>query len=119
MAAEFANGDVPGAALIRAMLNRMAAEGEAAWVDCIMSELVSHCERVATDADAWAVLVHGLSLRALEDGSALAYLQVGVDACEGTANMHAYVVPRGLASCCVCYTGVMAVVGLWSGKHVD
>lgn len=79
MAAEFANGDVPGAALIRVMLNRMAAEGEAAWVDWMMSELVSHCTRVATDADAWAVLVHGLSLRVLEDGSVQTHLQVGVD----------------------------------------
>ena len=76
MAAHFGGGDVPGAALVRCALGRLAAEGEAAWVDWILCELVAHCARVAGEATAWGVLLGGLSLGALEEASVRQHLQV-------------------------------------------
>ena len=76
MAGHSTGGSVPGAALVRAAMGRMAAEGEAAWLDWILCELVAHCGRLAGDPTAWEVLLGGLRLGALEDASVRTHLQV-------------------------------------------
>ena len=76
MAAQYGKGNLPGPALVTAALDRLAAEGEAAWVAWILAELATHATRIAQDRAAWEALVHGLTLGVLEDSTVRTHLQV-------------------------------------------